>query len=428
MSDKLTAPMIQLVWLTLLAVHVGAAAVWWWLMPGGFVGPLLIVGVLLTGLFARGRLSEALLPPILAAITVFWLVCAVSARVTFGASIGSLWNVPFLAGAGLAGLWVKQFRFRVRPIWLLPLLVLPAAWAGWTFPATQRAPDPATTPLGGALGDAPAGSTDHKLIKLSKDAQLHPIDGRVVIRRDALVLNVLPMLSFADRSPDRFWASLAPVEQSRATVRSLVSKVRDGARWRLFYKDEDASVLEVQPGSDGVQLDARSRLAGPVFSHLNSFTELTLQGHHKVSVSFSPAPERRIEIPPASAPARFAFVDASGGFHVMQASQAKRSPFTELAAGRLGRAEPLVITIYDGDKPAFSVTFQDWAAQASTQPSPTAGEPIPVDAIELQRGSDAESAPALISLSLASTAIGRGTQTVGHAAGVYRNRVTVRLP
>jgi hypothetical protein len=92
------------------------------------------------------------------------------------------------------------------------------------------------------------------------------------------------------------------------------------------------------------------------------------------------------------------------------------------------RSDPLVLTIYDGDKAMFSVALEDWAAQAATQLSPTAGWGIPVNAIELVRGGDPETAPALISLSLAATAIGRGSQTVGHTAGVYRNRMTVRLP
>ena len=53
---------------------------------------------------------------------------------------------------------------------------------------------------------------------------------------------------------------------------------------------------------------------------------------------------------------------------------------------------------------------------------------MPVNAIELVRGGDADTAPVLISFSLAATNIGRGTASVGHAAGVYRNRITVKLP
>ena len=431
--------MIRFVWLMLLAVHTGAAGVWWWLMPGGFpssstefwvnqVAPPLVIAMLLLALFARGRFSEAILPPILAMIPVFWMAFGISSRITFPESFASLWNLGFIGGAVLAGLWVRQFRFQVRPLWLTPALAVVAACAGWAAPGTQQAPEPATAPAGAALDAAPARAGDHRMVRLTHDAQLHPIDGRVVVRRDKLVLNVEPMLSFADRSPDRCWTALAPPEEDTATTRKLLSQVRDGTGWKLFYKDEDASELEVTTHGGAIELDARSRLAHPIFSHANSFAELTIQGQHELSVSFSPLPERRIEIPAATAPARFAYVDAQGTFHVVQASQRQVGPFTEIAAAPMGRRDPLVLTIYDGGKAAFSVTLQDWAAQASTQLSPTAGWGVPVNAIELVSGTQAGISRALVSVSLAATSIGRGTQTVGHAPGVYRDRITVSLP
>jgi hypothetical protein len=316
----------------------------------------------------------------------------------------------------------------VQAWWLVPLLVIPAALAGWALPGTQRAPEPTTTPVGAALPSAPAGLSDAKVIRLSKDAQVRPGESRVVIRRDKMVLNVQPLLGFADRSPDRTWTSLAPEGTSKPTNRILGGKVRDGGRWNLFYKDEDASVLGVEMRDGVVQIDGQSRLAQPIFSHINSAAEVTVSGHSKLTVAFSPAPQSRIEPAPATGAARFAYLDAADTFHVMQAGTRQRGPFTELASGRLKRGEPLVLTIYDGDKPAFTVTLQDWSAQASTALSPTAGAGIPVNAIELVRSADAASAPALITVSLASTSIGRGTQSVGHAAGVYRDRIAIALP
>src|SRR6185369_14896456 len=99
--------MAQLVWLTLLAVHTGAAAVWWWLMPGGFPSssteywvnqflPPFVVLIFLTALFARGRFAERALPPVLAIIPIFWMAFGVSARLTFVESFRALWNLPFL--------------------------------------------------------------------------------------------------------------------------------------------------------------------------------------------------------------------------------------------------------------------------------------------------------------------------------------------
>ena len=433
--------MIQLIWLTLLAVHTGAAAVWWWLMPGGFPGssseywvnqvvPLIAVVVLLTALFARGRFNHIVLPAVLAAIPAFWMAFGISARLVFDDSFRSLWNLPFIGGAAVGGLWVHQFRLRLVAKWLVPLLVVPAILAGWSFPGSQRAPDPATTPVGAAFDKPPAGAAlDRKVIRLTKDAQVRPDDGRVVVRRDAMILNVQPMLSFANRSPDRCWTALAPEGTSTATSRIFVAKLHDGARFRLWYRDEDASVLDVSAARDGaVELDARSRLVHAVFAHVDTYAELTVSGHKKLTVAFSPLPQQRIEPAPATGAVRFAYLDAGDTLHIVQASQRQRGPFTELAAGRLKRGDPLVLTLYDGDKAAFSVTLDDWAAQASTQLSPTAGDGLPVNAIQMVRGGEPESAPVLITLTLADTSIGRGTQTVGHAPGVYRDRITVRLP
>jgi hypothetical protein len=430
--------MIKLVWLTLLALHAGVAAVWWWLMPHGFpssateywlneVLPLLVIALLATALLARGRLSEALLPPVLAALPIFWMAFGIAARLTFIDSWESLWKLPFIGGAIVGGLWIREFR-RSRRLWLVGLFVLPAALFGWAFPGWLRAPTAATAPSGSALGDLPAGPLDRKLIKLSHDAQLRPDDGRLVVRRDALVLNVQPLLTFGDRSPDRSWTALAPSGQDHATTRTLTAKVHDGTRWRLFYKDEDASVLEVTSTNGAVQLDARSRLPQPLYSHANSLAELTIQGHHKLSLVFSPLPQQHVVIPPPTEPARFAYVDAAGTFHLVDASRMRHGPFTEIAAAPLPRSAPLTITIYDGAKAMFTVAVEDWAAQAATTLSPTAGWGVPVNAIELVRGGERDDAPALITLTLAATSIGRGTQTVGHTAGVYRDRLTIALP
>jgi hypothetical protein len=431
--------MIQLLWLTLLATHTAAAAVWWWVVPGGFPSssalfwtnqffPPILMVLLLVALVARGRLSEAILPPVLAALCVFWMAFAISARIVFFETFRSMWNLPFLGGAILGGLWIRRFGLRRKPIWVIPLVAVFAGLAGYNLPGTQRAPDATTRPAGASFTAPASGSPDQKLMKVSKDAQLRPGDGRLVVRRDKLVVNVQPMLSFADRSPDRAWTSGAPESMSFATARTLTSKAHDGAHFTLGYKDEDASLLDVTARDGAIQIDSLSRLPQPVFSHANSFAEVTVQGHKKLTVSFSPAPQKRIEVPPATEAARFAYLDEAGTFHVAQASAGRRGPFTELASGKMASKDPLVLTLYDADKPVFTISFDDWAAQLSTQLSPTAGSGVTVNAIELERGGERDDAPVLISLSLAATAIGRGTMTVGYAAGVYRDRITVALP
>src|SRR5262245_61773172 len=138
---------MQSLWLMVLASHIAAAAVWWWVMPGAPAALLLAV-VLAATLVVRGRLSEVLLPPTRAAGQVFWLAFAISSRIIFFDSFQSLWLLPFVGGVVLAVLWGTRFRFRVRPLWPVPLLAALAALFGWVLPGTQRAPDPATAPAG----------------------------------------------------------------------------------------------------------------------------------------------------------------------------------------------------------------------------------------------------------------------------------------
>ena len=430
--------MIQQVWLLVFASHAALAAIWWWLMPGGFpswapqywfnqVLPLVVLAVIVAALFAPKALRTALAPAIQLAFPVFWMVFAVSLRLTFPDSIGFLWNLLFAGGFVLAVLWVRQYRFTVPHAWLLPCFALPALWMGWVLPGSQRAEDPATHPAEQALPELPSNTSAPAFIKLSKDAQVHPSDGRTVIRRDQLVLTVQPLLSIANRSPDRCWTELALPEDSRATSRKLAATMRDGQRWKLLFRDEDQSLLEIVAAREGaIEIDARSRLAQPVFSHVSQSTSVTIRGHKKLSVSFSPIPGKRIEVPGPMEAARFAYVDATGTFHVAQASSQDHGPYTELGVGPLKSGEPLVLTLHDGETAAFRISLADWAAQASTQLSPAAGWGVPANAIELVRAGDPEEAPAEILFSLASSHIGRGSPSVGMAAGVYRNRITVQ--
>src|SRR5262249_14138248 len=150
-------------------------------------------------------------------------------------------------------------------------------------------------------------------------------------------------------------------------------------------------------------------LLHPLFSHVNSWAELTVQGHRQLSLSFSPVASQRIEVGGLATPMHWAYIDASGTFHLMQASALHRSPFTELAKGHLSANEPLVVTLYDAGVSVFQVTFYDWVKQASTQLSPTAGMEVPVNAILVACvGADARS-PVAITFSLAATDLGRGT-------------------
>ncbi|MHC5538643.1 hypothetical protein ACYOEI_10510 [Singulisphaera rosea] len=109
----------------------------------------------------------------------------------------------------------------------------------------------------------------------------------------------------------------------------------------------------------------------------------------------------------------------------MEASNGEKGPFKVLAQGRLGRGEPLGITLYDKGIAMAKITLEDWSAQAGTALSATAGWGFPVNAIEFSLASDRPGSTAAIYTSLAGTSVGRGWDSVGHRAGTYRNRMTI---
>ncbi|MEM6994089.1 MAG: hypothetical protein AAF721_26485 [Myxococcota bacterium] len=98
----------------------------------------------------------------------------------------------------------------------------------------------------------------------------------------------------------------------------------------------------------------------------------------------------------------------------------RRAPFTDLCRQALGE-DGLEITIVHGGVDVGVLRFEDWAAQADVGLSPTAGWGVPANAIEFW--ADDPGSHVVLSLSLAATSVGRGWHTVGHAAGVYRNRM-----
>jgi len=174
-------------------------------------------------------------------------------------------------------------------------------------------------------------------------------------------------------------------------------------------------------------VEATTRLAEPVYSHLNLFSFITAKTEGRLFLSLSPCPSQKIEVLPfdypVGRPARLAYLGADGIFRIVQASSGEKGPFAELASGALARDEALAITFHEGERPACRVVFRDWAAQASTLLSPSAGWGLPQNAVEFSL--DNSSGEAYIYVTLAATSVGRGWDSVGHAAGTYRNRVLV---
>lgn len=371
---------------------------WWWLFPHGFP-------VAHARFFLHSAMPAMVLAAAIGAITALWTgrshiaaACLIALpAATCGAGVTALVLYPsalrvvaiaLLPGIlGLAAVALPFFRKREARLALAAGALL-GLFDGAIWARAWRAESASTNPAGAVEASAdmaPAG-----LLYL-------PVGSRVV--------SVDPTLRFMSCSPDRFLTFDGPPSCPALTNETYAVADSGGATRLLSIAtlDED------------------------VYSHLNSFSrsEVTrLTG--TPFVSFSPAPDERIEIVsgqyPFGAPFRLAYLGEDGVLRVVQATSGEKGPFHELASGPLRRGQPLTLTIRDGETPIVDITLEDFSAQASTELSPTAGWGLPQNAIEFTRQGDAVT----IHVTLASSSVGRGFDSVGHRAGTYRNRVRVR--
>lgn len=300
-----------------------------------------------------------------------------------------------------------------------------------------HAPPISARPLGGAFVPVGAGDAERRTLRLDANFALDSTQATVTVSAGRRYAYIEPVLTFLQRSPDACWTIFSPRADRLPPRRSLQATNTDGEGIEATYTDggdglivaDDRIVLR-HTGEGRATIDASTKLNSTQWSHLNTFTQLTVAGHHDLRMRFSPAPEVVIAVThagyPFGAPARFAYLDSAQRFHIVEASSAEKGPFRELGAGPINGS--LTITLLDGDQPFLIVELQDWAAQCSTEPSPTAGYGVPQNAIEFGLLSDDPKSPATIFISLASTSVGRGWNTVGHGAGVYRNRMTLTIP
>lgn len=425
----------------LLGLQAVAAAAWWWASPGGFpidhlkfwangVVPVLIdlaVGFALWSLWTRKqpRFSAAM-----AAFAIFSLVGVTTTVILFPHSARRL----MLAGLSLA---VVQTAFAAHSLWKRPLhwklLVCGScigAMSALIMVFAQQGPPSDTRPLNPAmpvLGEAEQ-TNGRSRIELAPYTIVNSARATVDVRCGKLRIDCQPLLSFHDFSPDRCWSIFRPRDVPLFAQHKLSSVVQSTSRISLAY-GVDASLHVDANDADVLQIEAFCRFQQPVYSHLNTFCELSISGHSRLFLRFSPCADERIEVLPADyptgRPARMAFFTSDGEFRVVEASDGEKGPFHTLAAGQVDRQTPLTITLSDGDHDICRIVFDDWVSQSATQLSPTAGWGLPVNAIEFQRHGDNASAPVTIWLTLAATSVGRGWDTVGHGVGVYRNRMRI---
>jgi hypothetical protein len=436
----------RLFWLLVLVGHAVAAAGWLVLMPRGFpvthprfwanvVIPLLLIAAMTAALVAARRGRPVVVRAVLVALAGMWAAAAVSALVAFPVSIQ--WRLAVPLGMAVA-VSVAANASYLRPARLRRAVAALAALSGMllgaALPWTQRAPDPSTYPLNEPL-PRPARVTSiddaqpqQPRTRRTGAALVQPNDGQLSISYGRYVLYVQPLLTFVSRSPDRCWTSLARRAHRVGPGRRLLATSDDG---RMHYEDDGRSALLVTGDDSGAAVVAHAELPHPVYSHLNAFCEMQMAGHRKLAVSFSPCPDVSVDVLPSDypvgRPARLAFLGGDGVFRVVEASSGEKGPFHELARGVLERGDALTITFHDDGRPFCTVTLDDFARQASTDLSPTAGWGLPMNAIEFSLAGERDSSPASVFITLAGTGVGRGWDSVGHRAGTYRNRMRVEF-
>jgi len=433
----------RLFWLFVLVGHVFGATAWVALMPRGFpfahprfwanIGvPVLIAASVIAALAEalRGRL--AVTRGVLLALAMMWIVAAVAGWIIFPISMEIRWLAPLFIGSAVA---LAANAAHLRPVRLsvygVAISLLVGTGLGTVLPWLQRAPEPSTHPLNDVAIVTPTDASDLSDLPRTRSAGLALVtlgDGQLTVSQDRYVVYANPLLTFISRSPDRCWTSLAPRLDRVGPRRRLVQSDADGL---LHYADDDGSTLSVLGESSRVTVVAHSNLPTPIYSHLNTFCELQLAGHRKLSVSFSPCPDAEVDVVPSDypvgRPARCAYLGADGVFRVVKASSGEKGPFHELASGPLARDQALSFTFYDEGRPFCTVILDDFASQASTELSPTPGWGLPMNAIEFSRDNDRETSPASVFVTLAGTSVGRGWDSVGHAAGTYRNRMSIEM-
>ena len=270
------------------------------------------------------------------------------------------------------------------------------------------------------------------MIRLGAHASLQASDGSLTVRLMTLTVTVQPMLSFLNGSKDGCWSVFVPAQERVGPDPRLRSHDREGERscdLTYDFPGQGPAILHVQAEPGSIIVEANTTLTHTVYSHLNSYCDFEVRGHHRLALVFSPCPEVPIEVLPfdypIGRPSRFAFVEEDRSFRVVEATSGEKGPFRRWAQGRLGPEEPLTLTLRDQGRPIGRISLADWSSQADTTFSPTAGWGVPVNAIEFSLSSDSPSAPASIFVTLAGTSVGRGWDCVAHGAGTYRNRIAI---
>ncbi|KFE72099.1 hypothetical protein [Hyalangium minutum] len=426
----------SLLMLVALVLHGLVAVMMLWGLPHGFSAgqlrfwsnlgvPALIAAGCVAGvglLLRRPREASALVW----GLAGCWAAGGVVASLFFPRSLPLAWVGGGVVAGGLGALAWPDWRRAWFPV---GGLVLSGAVLGAVGVLEQRAPLASTRPSNVELPRVESGWGAGAVHWQSPDGRVSVSSNEAAVSMECggLKLRLEPLLTFISRSPDRSWSSLAPA-QTNAVQRRLIGLKGAQRSIELVYRDDGTSVLGVFDTGESLDIDAFTLLKNSVFSHLNTYLRVELEGQPGLKLEFSAVPGKAVEILPSEYPTglpeRAAYLTGDNTLRVVEASTGEKGPFTSLLEGKV--EGPLVVTLHDAKGPACSLEVTDWVAQASTELSPTAGWGLPQNAIEFHRTGKEDSAPAQLIFTLASTSLGRGWNTVGHAPGVYANRLKLR--
>lgn len=423
----LGAGVLAIAWLVGMAAGFPVASLpfWtrWLVAPAIVLAAVVYVGC--TSFSGNAPRRDAVKQTLRIAAVCFLAAITVSARYHFPITMHLglvLLATVFISLLAIA--LVKQTRGLNLPVLMVVCTV--AGSLGFYLPHSQRGLDPATTPNNSPLEIAEGDDPDEQFIKT--EHTMVDLPGKAIaIRNDQSKLLVLPMLDFTSCSPDRCWTVFSPRQYFSPAPRLLTQWAQQGATILASYENTEGPVASWSVhhvSNSEIALDARSKVRQETYSHLNGFSYVEFAAQGKLSLSFSPCGPERIDFTvsdyPVGRPARFAYLDSDQVFHVVEASSAEKGPFKEIAAGKLDTS--FVIQLHAGDDTLFTIEMADWARQASTQMSPTAGWGVPENAIEFRRVQNR----AVIFFTLAGTSVGRGFQSVGHSPGTYQNRMVIK--
>ncbi len=357
----------RIFWLSVLVGHLIAAALWWWLKPGGFpwghprfwsnrVLPCLAVLWVSGALASLHREDRRRLLIWLPAIPAAWLAAAIAGRLVFPITFSWIWLVPLGVALVMAAFLTGIARHVTpRPTGAM-LSVACRQHRDRLCGRSQRASAAArNTPLLADLTDAERrlprslSARPSPTIDLGSETRVYTSDGSLNVRLAPLTLTITPLLRFLSRSADGCWTILTrPGDREGPEPRLRGSRRLDDHTWVVSYRLPGSRTGESAPRHDpqrkSVSIDAATRLDRPVFSHLNSFCDVEVRGHRRLALQFSPCGGKRIEVLrfdyPFGRPARFAYVDEARRFRVVEASSGEKGPFHILAEGRLERSSP----------------------------------------------------------------------------------------